>query len=60
MSTLILKDSDKDLIKALTRQYSKGHGSWGADHVRGKGEGQIFLLHGRSFAQKELKRYSCP
>lgn len=60
MSTLILKDSDKDLIKALTQQHSKGKKLWGADHIRGKGEGQIFLLHGGSLTRKLLKRCSCP
>ena len=60
MSTLILKDSDKDLIKALTKQHSKGKKLWGADHIRGKGEGQIFLLHGGSLTRKLLKRCSCP
>jgi hypothetical protein len=47
MSTLILGDSDKDVIKALARKYAKGQGSWGADHMQGKGAGQIFLLHGK-------------
>jgi hypothetical protein len=48
MSTLILDESDKDVVKALARKYSKGHAAWGADFVEGKGEGQIFLLHGNS------------
>jgi len=48
MSTLILGDSDKDVIKALARKYTKHQGSWGADFIAGKGEGQIFLLHGDS------------
>lgn len=46
MSTLILDDSDKDVVKALARKYSRGQATWGADFVEGKGEGQIFLLHG--------------
>jgi hypothetical protein len=46
MSSLILNDSDKDLLKALARKYSKGQGPWSADFVKGRGEGQIFLLHG--------------
>jgi hypothetical protein len=47
MSTLILGDSDKDVIKALAKKYSKNKDRWGADFIRGKGEGQIFLLHGK-------------
>lgn len=46
MNNLILGDSDKDVIKALARKYSKNEGAWGADFIQGKGEGQIFLLHG--------------
>jgi hypothetical protein len=45
MSSLILEESDKDVIRALTRKYERGE-SWGADYIKGKGEGQIFLLHG--------------
>ena len=60
MSTLILKDSDKDLIKALAQQHSKGTKLWGADHITGKGEGQIFLLHGGSLTRRLLKSCSCP
>jgi hypothetical protein len=48
MSNLILGDSDKDVIKALARKYSKHEGVWGADFIEGKGEGQIFLLHGKN------------
>ena len=46
MSSLILEESDKDLIRALTRKHSRGQETWGADYIKGKGEGQIFLLHG--------------
>lgn len=46
MNELILADSDKDVIKALTRKYYKGQKKWAADFIEGKGEGQIFLLHG--------------
>jgi hypothetical protein len=49
MSSLILDDSDKGVLKALARKYSRGRGTWGADFVEGKGEGQIFLLHGKQF-----------
>jgi hypothetical protein len=46
MSSLILNDSDKDLLKALSRKYSKGQGPWSEGLVKGEWEGQIFLLHG--------------
>jgi hypothetical protein len=39
MSALILDDSDKDVVKALVRKYSRGQATWGADFVKGKGEG---------------------
>jgi hypothetical protein len=51
MSTLILGESDKDVIKALARKYSKGKDKWGADFIKGKGEGQIFLLHGEPLSR---------
>lgn len=46
MNTLILGDSDKDVIKALAKKYTRSWDRWGADFIRGKGEGQILLLHG--------------
>jgi hypothetical protein len=53
MSSLILEESDKDVIKALTRKYERGE-SWGADYIKGKGEGQIFLLHGGQSTSQTL------
>jgi hypothetical protein len=47
MDSLIMEDSDKDVLQALTRKYAQGQEAWGADFTEGKGEGQIFLLHGR-------------
>jgi hypothetical protein len=55
MDPLIMEDSDKDVLRALTRKYAKGQGTWGADFTEGKGEGQIFLLHGR-LLQTQIKR----
>jgi hypothetical protein len=49
MDSLIMEDSDKDVLQALTRKYAQGQEAWGADFTEGKGEGQIFLLHGRMF-----------
>lgn len=46
MSTLILSNSDKHVIKALARKYTRHQSAWGADFIKGKGEGLIFLLHG--------------
>jgi hypothetical protein len=53
MSSLILEESDKDVIRALTRKYARGE-SWGADYIKGKGEGQIFLLHGEQSNSQNL------
>jgi hypothetical protein len=48
MNTLILDGSDKDVVRALTRRFSKEKkDTWSADYTDGKGEGQIFLLHGK-------------
>lgn len=60
MSELILDDSDKDIIRALTRKHAKVDDNWSADYIEGKGEGQIFLLHGspgtgKTFTVGELK-----
>lgn len=46
MNALILEDSDKKVLQALTRKYARGEESWGADYTEGKGEGSIFLFHG--------------
>ncbi|PVH75853.1 P-loop containing nucleoside triphosphate hydrolase protein [Cadophora sp. DSE1049] len=51
---LVMKQDRRDLIKALSKSYvredSAGNqatkSAWIADFVQGKGEGQIFLLHG--------------
>ena len=45
-----MNDKHLNMIKILTDKYirqEKGRtGSWSADFIRSKGEGQIFLLHG--------------
>jgi len=46
MTELILDESDKDIIRALTRKHARTDDNWSADYIEGKGEGQIFLLHG--------------
>ena len=46
---LVLDDDVKDTIKSLVWKYARNNGSvnpWTADFIKGKGEGQIFLLHG--------------
>ena len=50
-----MEDGRRRLIKALAQNYNNGTGqsshptpkSWSADFVAGKGEGKIFLLHGK-------------
>jgi SpoVK/Ycf46/Vps4 family AAA+-type ATPase len=50
---LVLRPEAKEMIKALSRSYTTQaegggpDGRWSADFVRNKGEGQIFLLHGK-------------
>src|ERR1700722_15972192 len=47
MSKLILGSTDIDILKALSRTHgNKAPNVWSADFIPGKGEGQIFLLHG--------------
>lgn len=48
-----MPDDRKLMIKALVFKYTDPHFSggnlqqvWGADFIKNKGEGQIFLLHG--------------
>jgi hypothetical protein len=49
MSHLVLPRRDLDIVKALSRRHDRSKMSiWGADFIRGKGEGQIFLLHSKS------------
>ncbi|KAL9062332.1 MAG: hypothetical protein Q9157_009016 [Trypethelium eluteriae] len=47
---LVMKtESNKDLLKAICKAYTSGHQQdkpFYADFIRGKGEGQIVLLHG--------------
>ena len=54
INDLVLEDDAKDMIKALSRSYTsmkessnKDAGRWSADFVQNKGDGQIFLLHGK-------------
>ncbi|KAI9774036.1 MAG: hypothetical protein M1839_001921 [Geoglossum umbratile] len=47
---LVMEAKTKNMIKAIVRSYTikkEGTQSWSADFVQNKGEGQIFLLHGR-------------
>jgi hypothetical protein len=47
MSKLILGSTDIDILKALSRTHGdQAPNAWSADFIPGKGEGQIFLLHG--------------
>ena len=55
IDTLVIAEDRRQLIKALAKNYSKQDESgqqipykpWAADFVEGKGEGKIFLLHGK-------------
>ncbi|KAF2104080.1 P-loop containing nucleoside triphosphate hydrolase protein, partial [Rhizodiscina lignyota] len=53
---LVIQKETRDLIKSLARKYTRvdtatdggsSHDLWSADSVQGKGEGMIFLLHGK-------------
>jgi len=54
INTLVMPPGRLDILKALANSYirrdqegkSTLNASWGADLVPGKGQGQIFLLHG--------------
>jgi SpoVK/Ycf46/Vps4 family AAA+-type ATPase len=50
-------ESNKVTIKAIVKTYAENYGQSGlfrADFIRGKGEGQIFLLHGPPGTGKTL------
>ncbi|KAJ8131274.1 hypothetical protein O1611_g2355 [Lasiodiplodia mahajangana] len=49
-------ETNKDTIKAIVKTYTEGSqtGHFNADFIRGKGEGQIFLLHGPPGTGKTL------
>lgn len=55
IDTLVMPDERRDLIKALAQPYQQNNKGgiispltpWTADFVKGKGEGKIFLLHGK-------------
>ncbi len=52
IDTLVMAEERRQLIKALAKNYGKDgvhnpHKAWAADYVQGKGEGKIFLLHGK-------------
>lgn len=43
------------IIKALSMQQDQSGDSWGADFIKGKGAGQIILLHGTSISKRVYK-----
>lgn len=55
IDTLVMEDGRRRMIKALAKNYQNKsdpssqptHKPWAADFVAGKGEGKIFLLHGK-------------
>lgn len=49
---LVIQKETRDLLKSLAHKYTRvtdeaSHDLWSADLVQGKGEGVIFLLHGK-------------
>lgn len=55
---LVLRpEKNKDVIKAIARTYTESDSQedlFSVDFIRGKGEGQIFLLHGPPGTGKTL------
>ena len=55
IDTLVIAEERRQMIKALAENYTQkgnlnpasAHRPWTADFVEGKGEGKIFLLHGK-------------
>lgn len=54
INDLVLDENAKNMIKALAHSYTTQRDSkpqlplrWSADFVQNKGDGQIFLLHGK-------------
>lgn len=55
IDTLVMAEERRQMIKALAENYMQKHSGdpapayrpWTADYVEGKGEGKIFLLHGK-------------
>ena len=52
INQLVIDAEDKQMIKAICQTYATDshhnrRTAWSADIIQGKGEGQIFLLHGK-------------
>ncbi|CAN9104943.1 unnamed protein product [Alternaria alternata] len=56
ISSLVMEDNNKEMIKAVARTYTDSDQSsrFSADFIHGKGEGQIILLHGPPGTGKTL------
>ncbi|RYO66689.1 hypothetical protein AA0116_g2432 [Alternaria tenuissima] len=56
ISSLVMEDNNKEMIKAIARTYTDSDQSsrFSADFIHGKGEGQIILLHGPPGTGKTL------
>ncbi|CAN9087175.1 unnamed protein product [Alternaria alternata] len=56
ISSLVMEDKNKEMIKAVARTYTDSDQSsrFSADFIHGKGEGQIILLHGPPGTGKTL------
>ncbi|KAK5055923.1 hypothetical protein LTR84_012473 [Exophiala bonariae] len=60
INDLVLKDEARILIEALSStndQTNEGFNHWSADIVQNKGEGRIFLLHGKPGVGKLFQRW---
>lgn len=53
IDNLILPPDDIQFLKSLSAKNIVAN-TWGADFVKGKGEGQTFLFHGMSYSLRLL------
>ena len=62
ISSLVMDDNNKEMIKAIARTYTDSDQSsrFSADFIHGKGEGQIILLHGPPGTGKTLTAGKAP
>lgn len=62
ISSLVMEDNNKEMIKAIARTYTDSDQSsrFSADFIHGKGEGQIILLHGPPGTGKTLTAGKAP
>ncbi|KAF2843761.1 P-loop containing nucleoside triphosphate hydrolase protein, partial [Patellaria atrata CBS 101060] len=54
MDSLVMDENKKDVIKAICHEFTRSETNFTADFVPGKGQGRIFLLHGKPGVGKTL------